>query len=68
MNRTCTGQAVPEPFCRLGPKIALAVRSVGDLETTKKDNPNELSRLVAGEGVIPGILGNALPQLEAVQI
>ena len=27
-------------------QIALAVRSVGDLETTKKDNPNELSCLV----------------------
>ena len=27
-------------------KIALAVRSIGDLGTTKKDNPDELSRLV----------------------
>ena len=27
-------------------KIALAARSIGDLGTTKKDNPNELSRLV----------------------
>jgi len=35
---------------------------------TKKDTSNEVSCLVAGEGVIPGILGNALPQLEAVQI
>ena len=38
-------------------KIALAVRSVGDLETTKKDNPNELSCLVAGEGLEPPASG-----------
>ena len=38
-------------------QIALAVRSVGDLETTKKDNPNELSCLVAGEGLEPPASG-----------
>ena len=38
-------------------QIVLAVRSVGDLETTKKDNPNELSCLVAGEGLEPPASG-----------
>ena len=38
-------------------KIALAVRSIGDLGIRKKDNPNELSRLVAGEGLEPPASG-----------
>ena len=38
-------------------KIALAVRSIRDLETTKKDNHNELSCLVAGEGLEPPASG-----------
>ena len=38
-------------------QIALAVRSIGDLGTRKKDNPNELSCLVAGEGLEPPASG-----------
>ena len=38
-------------------QIALAVRSVGGMDIKNKDNPDELSRLVAGEGLEPPASG-----------
>ena len=38
-------------------KIALAVRSVRGMEIKNKDNPDELSCLVAGEGLEPPASG-----------
>ena len=38
-------------------KIALAVRSVGGMDIKNKDNPDELSCLVAGEGLEPPASG-----------